>query len=74
MDQAQKAYGLFVLSLEGMAPAGLSAPPERLQSWEELPARVREAWTAATEGTVNDALELVTADDSDASDETLEES
>jgi hypothetical protein len=47
MEQAKQAYEAYVTSLEGKAPAGLAAPPYDLQAWEQLPARVREAWVAA---------------------------
>ena len=47
MDEAQKAYDAYFLALEGQAPAGLSAPPYRLQDWDHLPGPVRDAWVAA---------------------------
>lgn len=46
-DPAQLAYEAYVLSLDGMVPAGLTVIPERLQTWEGLPERVRAAWTDA---------------------------
>lgn len=46
-DPAQKAYEAYVFALDGMAPAGVAGPPDRLQAWDRLPGSVRAAWVAA---------------------------